>query len=118
MKRLYTIIFTLFLFLQISYGQLSEKIDLFISGGASSPVESNIGYDIQFPQLDEGINGNFARDILGLKQSPSNFKTFWNMGIALNSGIEYNVNKIFAVRWEFLYNNYIFDKNELEKRLG
>jgi opacity protein-like surface antigen len=119
MKRLYTILFSLFLFLQISYGQLSEKIDLFISGGTAIPSESNVGNDFQFPQIDRFIKEYFAKDvkdILGLKQSSSNFKTFWDIGIALNSGIEYKISNIFTVRGEFLYNNYIFNKNELEKR--
>lgn len=118
MKSLYTIFCVLFFFLQISYAQISDKIDIFISGGTAIPSESNIGNDFQFPQLDIYTTGNFARDILGLEQSSSNFKTFWNMGIALNSGIEYRVNTIFAVRGEFLYNDYIFNKNELEKRFN
>ena len=118
MKRLFAIIVNLFLLLQISYGQISDKIDLFISGGTTIPAESNIGSDFQFPQLDIYTNGNFARDVLGLKQSSSNFETFWNRGLALNSGIDYKINKIFAVRGEFLYNTYIFNKNELEKRFN
>jgi opacity protein-like surface antigen len=118
MKSLYTILVSLFLFLQISYGQISDKIDIFISGGTAIPAESNIGNDLQFPQLNIYTTGNFARDILGLKQSSSNFETFWDIGIALNGGIEYKINKIFTVRGEFLYNNYIFNKNELEKRFN
>lgn len=115
MQRILTAVLILFIFTNLVYSQISEKIELIVAGGTSFPVESFIVNPFEFPQLNDIVGVDFAQVILDLEKSSSNFEEYWSNGFNIGAGLEYKLNEYFSVRAGFTYNNFIFDKNRLEK---
>jgi opacity protein-like surface antigen len=113
-RFLYVFILT-FIFIQSGTAQISEKIDLYISGGTSIPIESVIGKALDFPQLNKTIFPDFAEKALGLKPDSTNFREFWKTGINVGAGLVYKFNKNLSVLTDFSYSNFVFNKNKLEQ---
>ncbi|GAB4364195.1 MAG: hypothetical protein Kow0042_02590 [Calditrichia bacterium] len=97
-----------------AFGQVSEKINLYISGGTALPQESFIGSQFNFTQLNEGTGSNFAEEFLKIENSPKNFNDYWKTGFSLGSGLEYRLNQILSALVEFNYHNFHFNKEQLE----
>jgi opacity protein-like surface antigen len=116
-KQLLIIVAGLILF-QFSIAQISENIDIFVSGGTSLPVESSIGKSLTFPQLNYFTNTDFARDILGLKPSAENFQEYWKTGFNAGAGLNYHLNSYLAITASFNYNHFEFDKNRLQQDIS
>ena len=102
-----------FVFISFCYGQISEKVNIFVSGGPSLPIESSIGKSFQFIQLDSLTGTSFADSILLLQNSTSNFKDYWKPGFNISAGLEYQLHSFVTLQGTFGYNNFTFDKNRL-----
>jgi opacity protein-like surface antigen len=111
--KLLTIVLGLIL-LRLSFAQISENIDIFISGGTSLPVESSIGKSLSFPQLNYFTNADFAADVLGLTPDAENFQEYWKTGFNAGAGLNYHLNSYLAILASFNYNHFEFDKNRLQ----
>jgi len=118
---MYRILFILFLsitMIQVGFGQISEKIDIYFSGGTSYPVESVIGKSFEFPQLNNLIAPDFAQNALNLQPDVTNFKEFWKTGINIGAGLAFKANRYLAIMTDFNYSNFTFNKGKLEQQVG
>jgi opacity protein-like surface antigen len=104
MKKLFGAIFCLLLFVSSAYAQLSEKLTIFVSGGASVPVESFLFNPPELFQYGE---------IFTFEEDKSNFEKYWNTGFNLNAGITYQFNPFLSVVGKFNYNHFSFNKDQL-----
>jgi opacity protein-like surface antigen len=115
MSRLLCIFILAFTLIQSSSAQISEKIDLYISGGTSIPIESVVGKTFNFPQLNKTIIPDFAENALKLKPDVTNFSEFWKTGINVGAGLIYKFNNHLSVVTDFNYSNFVFNKNKLRQ---
>jgi opacity protein-like surface antigen len=107
-----------FTIVQTSHTQISEKIDLYISGGTSIPIESVVGKTFNFPQLNKTIYPDFAENALNLKPDVTNFREFWKTGINVGAGLIYKFNSNLSVVTDFNYSNFVFNKNKLRQDIA
>ena len=116
-RFVYVVILT-FIFIQTGSAQISEKIDVYISGGTSIPMESVVGKTFDFQQLNKAIIPDFAERALKLKPEATNFKEFWKTGINVGAGLAYKFNQNLSVVSDFSYSNFVFNKNKLERNIA
>lgn len=115
MSRLLCVFIFAFTLIQSGSAQISEKIDLYISGGTSIPIESVIGKTFNFPQLNKTIYPDFAENALNLKPDVANFRDFWKTGINVGAGLIYKFNSNLSVMTDFNYSNFVFNKSKLRQ---
>jgi hypothetical protein len=113
MRRILYPLIILLQIINIGFSQLSEKVNLLVSGGVSIPVESSIGESFEFVQLNQYFELDFASTVLGLRQSSSNFEEYWKPGYNLGTALEYKMNNYFSLQGIFNYNHFEFDKSKL-----
>lgn len=106
MKKLFGATFCLLLFASSGFAQLSEKVTIFVSGGASVPVESFL---FNPPELYQ------YGDIFTFDDDKSNFEKYWNTDLNLDAGITYRLNRFFSVVGKFNYNHFGFNQNQLNE---
>lgn len=104
--------------LQFAFSQLSEKIDIFISGGATLPVESVVGKSLSFPQLNYFTGTDFATNILGLTSNEKNFQDYWKNGFNIGAGMNYHLTSFLTLSANFAYNHFEFNKNQLQQDMA
>lgn len=107
-----------FILLQFAFAQLSEKTDIFISAGATMPVESVIGKSFTFPQLNYFTSTDFATNVLGLTPSEKNFQDYWKSGFNIGAGMNYHLTNFLTLTANFAYNHFEFNKNQLQQDMA
>lgn len=103
---------------QFAFSQLSEKMAVFINGGATMPVESVIGKSLSFPQLNYFTGTDFATNILGLTPDEKNFQDYWKNGFNIGAGMNYRLNSFLTITANFTYNHFEFNKNQLQQDIA
>lgn len=106
MKKLFGAIFCLLLFASSAYAQLSEKVTIFVSGGASVPVESFLFNPPDLYQYGE---------LFTFEEDKTNFEKYWNTDLNLDAGITYRLNRFFSVVGKFNYNHFGFNQSQLNQ---
>lgn len=106
MKKLSGAIFCLLLFVSSGYAQLSEKVTIFISGGASVPVESFLFNPAELYQYG---------DVFKFEEDKTNFEKYWNADLNLDAGMTYRLNRFLSVVGKFNYNHFGFNQNQLNE---
>jgi opacity protein-like surface antigen len=104
--------------MQLAFSQLSENLDIYVTAGASLPVESSIGESFVFPQLNYFTGSDFATDILGLTPDEANFEEYWKTGFNVGAGLNYHLNSYLSVLADFNYNHFEFDKNAMQQDIS
>lgn len=111
MKKCSQVLACLTLLIGVSYGQLSEKLSLVISGGAAVPVES-------FALNPPNILQSPPELIAGIPTSTENFQEFWNTGLNLNAGLEYKITRNFSLLGRFDLNRFVLNNSKFENELA
>lgn len=101
MKHINTLITFIFILTSLSYGQLSQKLHLYVGAGAAQPLESFL------------LN-NFFEEMPIDVQTADNFDNYWKPGINIGAGLEYGFTRNLSLRADFSYSHFIFNKDPIQ----
>lgn len=111
MKKWPIAVLLLGLFSTFSSAQLDEKLNLYLGVGSALPVESFLLNPVQLLQVPDGVNLDFADD-------PTAFEEYYQTGLALNIGLDYQINSHFSLLASMGYNTFGFDSDAFGARVG
>lgn len=109
MNRSVSILTILLILSATLWAQLDEKLTIFISGGAATPVESFIFASPTLVQSGEGLD---------LARSPGNFEDFYNNGLNIEAGLDYALSENFSLLGRFSYSYFNFSESTLEQAMA
>lgn len=102
MKQIYVLISIIFILTSLSYGQLTERLKLYVGGGAAQPVESFL------------LNKFFEEMPIDV-QTPDNFENYWQPGVNIGAGFEYGFTRNLSLRADFSYSHFTFNPDPIRK---
>ena len=98
MKQVNNCLILFLIFFASAFAQFSEKFNIFVTTGSSTPVESYLLIDFN------------KKNNIG-KFSTSNFKDYWNAGINLAGGLEYKLVQHLKLLATFSYSHFSANEN-------
>jgi len=88
-----------------STAQIKDKLTLRLYGGTTLPRESFVGEKFEFAQFG---------DLLGVGQSTANFEDFWNSGLNIGAGFDYQLIEHISAGIEFGANFFTVNEDKID----
>jgi len=102
LKQINVLITFIFILTSLSYGQLSQKLHLYVGAGAAQPGESFL------------LNKFFEETPIDM-QTPDNFENYWDPGINIGAGLEYGFTRNLSLRADFSYSHFTFNPDPIRR---
>ncbi len=117
MKRLPIAILILTVMVQLGFGQWTQKIKIYTGAGAVFPRESFFLIDF-FPKMIQNVYGVQLEKSLQPVSSAENFETYWNTGVNIGAGLEYELRRHLSLQLGFHYALFGFNEAQVKTDLN